>query len=264
MSRFPHFVEETLDDLVRRRAPDIESLACRIAAGIRERQGASRSECRIRAKVPHTRHAPLSGLRTQDVFTLLGWAAASARGVCSLVGVETVGMTACPCAQDMLRDHARTRLIEAGFTNEQMQVVFDSVPLATHSQRGRGTLLVSDHPGVSADDLLRIVEASMSSEVYGLLKRPDEFFVVNKAHRNPKFVEDVVRDMLGFVVEMYADLPDDGFALASQVNFESIHPHDVTAERGALLGQLRREAAGGPPGPSIGVREWFERSIGGP
>ena len=70
------------------------------------------------------------------------------------------------------------------------------VPLATHSQRGQGTLVVSAHPDVSADDLVRIVEASMSSEIYELLKRPDEFFVVNRAHQNPKFVEDVVRDML--------------------------------------------------------------------
>jgi GTP cyclohydrolase-4 len=261
MSRFPDLLDQTLDELVRREAPDIESLAARVAEGILDWQGAERSEVRVRAKVPRTRYTPLSAQRTQDVFTLLGRAVANGRRTVRLVGVEVAGLTACPCAQEMVRDHARQRLLESGFSGEQAELVLSVVPLATHNQRGRGMLVVSDHPTVSADDLVRIVEASMSSEIYELLKRPDEFFVVNRAHQNPRFVEDVVRHMLGHVVQSYEALPDDAFVLARQVNSESIHRHDVLAERGATMGDLRRELGGGTPGRSVRVEQWLEAAL---
>jgi GTP cyclohydrolase-4 len=262
MSRFPHEVEAALEESATKEAPDIESLAARIATGVLDRQGATRAECHIRAKVPRTRHAPLSGQLTQEVFTLIGCATTNGTTTARLVGVETDGMTACPCAQDMMRDHARSRLIDLGFPAADADRALDVMPIATHSQRGRGTLIVSAHPDISADDLVRIVEASMSSEVYGVLKRPDEFFIVNRAHRHPKFVEDVVRDMLAHVLRTYPELPDDAFVLARQVNFESIHKHDVTAERGAALKELRREVAGeGGPGESWALEAWLHHQV---
>ena len=91
------------------------------------------------------------------------------------------------------------------------------------------------------EDLVEIVENAMSSETYDLLKRPDEFFIVNKAHHNPKFVEDVVRGILAGALEMYADFPDETFVAASQVNYESIHKHDAFAEAFGTFGELRSE-----------------------
>jgi GTP cyclohydrolase-4 len=261
MSRFPHLVDQTLDDLVRREAPDIESLAGRVAEDLVGRQGADRAEVRVRAKVPRTRYTPISAQRTQDLFTLLAWAVSDGQRQARLVGVEVAGMTACPCAQEMSRDHARERLREVGFDEEQVDRALSVVPLATHTQRSWGTLIVSDHPAVSADDLVRIVEASMSSEIYELLKRPDEFFVVNRAHQNPKFVEDVVRDMLGHIADVYPVLPDDAFVLARQLNNESIHRHDVYAERGTTLGDLRLELAGGEPGRFVSLESWLASAL---
>ena len=113
--------------------------------------------------------------------------------------------------------------------------------MASHNQRGRGTLLVGSEMRVRAENLTHIVEASMSSETYELLKRSDEFFIVNKAHRNPRFVEDVVREMLYNVVEIYPDLPDDAFVLAKQENFEGVHKHNAFAERFGTLGEIRQE-----------------------
>ena len=98
---------------------------------------------------------------------------------------------------------------------------------------------------VRAEDLVEIVENSMSSETYDLLKRPDEFFIVNKAHHNPKFVEDVVRGILARSLDMYADFPDDTFVFASQVNYESIHKHDAFAEAFGLFGEFREELNSG-------------------
>jgi GTP cyclohydrolase-4 len=119
------------------------------------------------------------------------------------------------------------------------------VPIASHNQRGRGTLMIGSEQWIPATSLVHIAEASMSSETYELLKRPDEFFVVNKAHRNPRFVEDVVREMLRNVVAVYPDLPDDAFVLAKQENLESIHQHNAFAERHGTLGEVRREIVGG-------------------
>src|SRR6202012_2832099 len=110
----------------------------------------------------------------------------------------------------------------------------DALPVATHNQRGRGAVYIgAESPfadDLRAEDLVEIVESSMSSETYDLLKRPDEFFIVNKAHHNPRFVEDVVRGILARSLDMYSDLGDDTFIFSSQVNYESIHKHDAFAE----------------------------------
>jgi GTP cyclohydrolase-4 len=96
----------------------------------------------------------------------------------------------------------------------------------------------------------------MSSETYDLLKRPDEFFVVNKAHHRPRFVEDVVRAMLARSLELYADFADDTFVFAGQVNEESIHKHDAFAEAFGLFGELRRELRG-QPGAKTDLAGWL-------
>ena len=99
-----------------------------------------------------------------------------------------------------------------------------------------------------AEDLVDIVEQSMSSPIYELLKRPDELLVVEHAHLSPRFVEDSVRLMLRGVLARYdAELADGDFVHARQVNFETIHAHDVLAERSGTVGELRRELETGEP-----------------
>ncbi|HOO64425.1 MAG TPA: GTP cyclohydrolase, FolE2/MptA family, partial [Synergistaceae bacterium] len=96
--------------------------------------------------------------------------------------------------------------------------------------------------------MVHLVEASMSSEIYGLLKRPDEFFVVRKGHERPRFVEDVVREMAGNLLELFPELEEQDFVLFRQENFESIHKHNAFAERSALVGDLRQELSSGISG----------------
>ena len=161
----------------------------------------------------------------------------SERGTRTLTGVEAQGMTACPCAQGLLTGNARERLLADGFTDDEIERVFAAVPVATHNQRGIGSLHIGRPEGtdapIDARDLLHIVESSMSSEIYELMKRSDEAFVVEKAHRNPRFVEDVVREMIRRVAEAYPELREGGFVLARQENLETIHRHSVVAERSA-------------------------------
>ena len=65
--------------------------------------------------------------------------------------------------------------------------------------------------------------------------------MVEKAHRNPRFVEDVVREMIRRVADAYPQLGDDGFVLARQENLETIHRHSVVAERSGLLDEIVAE-----------------------
>ena len=135
------------------------------------------------------------------------------------------------------------------------------VPIATHNQRGRGTLYVGTQTSVNAEQLVGIVEGSMSAPVYELLKRPDELFVVEHAHLQPRFVEDSVRIALRDVLETYPSLDDTDFVFSRQVNLETIHTHDVLAERFGTVGELRRELEqGGPLEHHTGLDEWLRRN----
>jgi GTP cyclohydrolase I/GTP cyclohydrolase-4 len=263
MSRFEEIVAEAIDEVVLGEAFKAEVLAAHVAEKVRERQHGRRAEVSLTARYPEIATTPESGIDTQEIYVLFGTAVASEAGTRTLTGVQAQGMTACPCAQEMITGLSRERLAEQGFDDEQIEKIVATVPIATHNQRGIGTLHVGCPEGgpawIDAPDLLRIVESSMSSEIYELMKRPDEMSVVVKAHETPRFVEDCVREMIRQVVEGYPDLPDGAFVMARQENLETIHRHNVVAERYGTLGELRKELESGehtPHHPSI--REWLE------
>jgi len=247
MSRFPELFEEAIEEVVIGEALLVESLAEHIAAQIVQRQHALRAEVRIVARYPLERATPVTGMRTQELVSLIGIAAASEERTRRLVGVEATGINACPCAQGLVRERAAERLGEAGFAELDVERILELVPLATHNQRGRGTLFVGTEASVNAEQLVQIVEGSMSSPVYELLKRPDELFVVEHAHLQPRFVEDSVRLALRDALAAYPALDDSDFLLSRQVNLETIHTHDVLAERHGTVGELRRELERGAP-----------------
>lgn len=157
-------------------------------------------------------------------------------------------------------DYSRENLAKNGFSDEQIEKILSIVPVASHNQRGRGTLMIGSDRDVGAEDLVKLVEASMSSETYDLLKRQDELYVVLKAHRNPRFVEDVVREMLQNVVDLYVHFSDSSFVLAKQTNYESIHKHNAYAEHAGTFGEIRREILDGKPvGHHTSLEEWLEQ-----
>ena len=263
MSRFEEVVNEAIDTVVLGEALRAEGLAAHIAEQVRERQGGIRAEVKIAARYPETVPAPVSGLPTQELYTLFGTAVASDRGTRTLIGVEAQGMTACPCAQGLVEDGARERLAEEGFGAEDIDRIVDAVPIATHNQRGIGTLYIGtpEDAGVDIDArrLLRIVETSMSSEIYELMKRADERAVVEKAHANPRFVEDCVREMIRQVTETFPQLRDGAFVHARQENLETIHRHNVVAERYGLLSEIVGELESGTHSRHhTTMREWLE------
>jgi GTP cyclohydrolase IV len=263
MSRFEEVVGEAIDDVVLGEAFKAETLAAHIASRVREAQEGLRAEVTIAARYPETVRTPVTDLETQEIYTLFGTAVASERGTRTLIGVQAQGMTACPCAQGLVEEHARERLAEQGFDADEIERALDAVPVATHNQRGIGTLYVGRPENspveIDAPDLLHIVEQSMSSEIYGLMKRSDELEVVEKAHATPRFVEDCVREMIRRVCESYPELAGDAFVLARQENLETIHRHNVVAERYGCLSEIRTELASDEHSPHhLTMREWLE------
>jgi len=250
MSRFPELFEEAIEVVVDREALLVEALAENIATSVVERQGALRAEVWIRAQWPIHRRTPVTGLATQEMVTLCGIAAASELGTRRAVGVEATGINACPCAQGLVRNRASERLLEAGFEEDDVERILELVPIATHNQRGKQTLFVGTEHDLDAEVLVDIAERSMSAPIYDLLKRPDELFVVEHAHLQPRFVEDSVRYALRDALETLPQLEDSDFLLSRQVNFETIHVHDVVAERVGTVGELRGELATGVSSPT--------------
>jgi GTP cyclohydrolase IV len=266
MSRFEEVVNDVIGEVVLGESGfKAEQLAQHIAQRVRERQDALRAEVTIAARYPEHKPAPVSGIATQEIYTLFGSAVASERGTRRLVGVAAQGMTACPCAQELVAGRSRERLVQDGFTDDEIERIFDAVPVATHNQRGLGTLYIGCPEAcdteIEAAVLLEIVENSMSSEIYELMKRSDEGAVVEKAHRRPRFVEDCVREAIRGAVERYGELDAEAFLSARQENLETIHQHNVVAERFGLLGELRNELdTGQHVAHHTSMREWLDNA----
>jgi len=266
MSRFEEVVNDAIGEVILgESAFRAETLAQHVAEKVRDRQGARRAEVHLDARYPEHKPAPHSGILTQEIYTLHGVAVASAAGTRRLVGVTAQGITACPCAQTLVQAASHERLLEDGFGEDEIERIFAAVPVATHNQRGLGTLHIGCPEGcdldIDAQRLVAIVEESMSSEIYELMKRSDEGAVVEKAHRRPRFVEDCVREMIRGVVDELPELRDDVFVSARQENLETIHQHNVVADRFGMLGELRHELSSGEHSAHhVSMRDWLDGS----
>jgi GTP cyclohydrolase-4 len=247
MSRFSEHLETAiLDVFAEHESHDrLDVVLQNLALDILRAQRATAADVRVEAPFTLRRWTPASGRRSDETYRLLAHTRADQTAARTIIGVEVEGMTACPCAQLMMHEHGLRELVDAGFSPQDAERALAVLPAATHNQRSRGRLLLGvlgpRAAAVRIEDLVELVEQSMSSETYEVLKRPDEFFVVNKAHRNPKFVEDVVRGILMRALDFYEDLPDDTFVEATQINDESIHKHDAAASAAATFGELRAE-----------------------
>lgn len=249
LSRNFEVIDEVLEEAINRPVYEIEELCGEIAKRLLSRhEYASRAEVKMKSEYVVRRQTPFTKVTCQEVVDIFAEAVARSGPLAYLkkkVGAEVLGTTACPCAQEIMRDQVKEELAKLGVSEEDAVEFAKRLPVATHNQRGRGSISIEvrDRRCVPIDRIIRIIEESMSSKVYGLLKRPDEAVVVARAHSNPKFVEDCVRTMAQKVVETFVDLPDDAAVTLKQINEESIHQHNAFAERVATMGELRVELA---------------------
>jgi GTP cyclohydrolase-4 len=228
MSRNLELIDELSDMNLNKPVSDLESFCAMVAKNLlKKHEYATTAEVKAEADYFLERTYP-SGKKGLEPFKLVAEAKADKNTVKKLIGVKVIGMTACPCAMEVIRQIGK-------YTN-------DSVP-PSHNQRNITTLMIEipeENTEVDANDLIDIVEKSFSSPTYGILKRGDEGKLVYDAHIKPKFVEDVVRDILSFVLKRYINLPDDVIVVVRSESEESIHNHNAFAERITTLGELKK------------------------
>ena len=247
MSRNPEAISEVLEEVANDSA-DVESLCAKIVEKMMSKhEYAERVEISMTTDFMFMKESPVTKNQTQEMAQLIAKAVGyrDENGNIEIrksVGAELIGMTVCPCAQESVKESDKAKLLEF-LDEETTEKVLDTVTFASHNQRGVGTLLIEvpEHKKVEAEDLIEIIEESMSSPVCELLKRPDENATVMNAHKNPVFVEDCVRNMMEKIVKKYEDFPDDTLITARQENQESIHRHNAFAEKVTTLGELKTE-----------------------
>ncbi len=229
MSRNVEVLNEVVEESVRNPITGIEDMAADICKKLLvHHEYATTADVSISSEYFRSSKTPL-GRDTFEMFNIMAGGHIVRDGpLTKTIGVRVVGMTACPCAQQTVR--------------EMLEYTGD-MPVMSHNQRNVITIEMTTSEDISleADDLIDIAQDSFSSPTFELLKRPDEGQVVINAHRNTRFVEDVVREVLVRIVDRYADLPDDVQVTVKSNSEESIHKHDAFAERVATLGELRAE-----------------------
>lgn len=238
LSRNVEVISEILDRCVREPVNSLEVLCEEICHRLLDRhEYATYSEAHTTANY-FLEKSLSSGKKSLEEYKLIAKAHAKRNDVTSSkksIGVEVVGMTACPCAMETVRSKLEEQHPEA-------RDILKDIPVVTHNQRNITTVSIDEPEGydVEADDLVLIAEESLSSPTFEILKRDDEAEITLKAHENPKFVEDVVRDILGRILEKYSDFPDDVVVTVRSESEESIHKHNAYAERVTTLGELRK------------------------
>ena len=157
----------------------------------------------IEMKFPYfiNKKAPISGVESLIDYevTLIGEACGDVHR--TLIKVVVPVTSLCPCSKE-ISDYG------------------------AHNQRSHVTLTVEAESFIWIEELIELVESEASCELYGLLKRPDEKFVTEKAYDNPKFVEDMVRDI---AARLNVDERIGSYVVESE-NFESIHNHSAYAQ----------------------------------
>jgi GTP cyclohydrolase-4 len=251
LSRNFEVIDDVLQQAIDGEVDEIEKLCSVVARKLLDHhEYAERTEVLMRSEFMVKRETPVSNTSCHEVVKVHARAVARRTFrepiVRKSIGAEVTGMTACPCAQNIMKERAMFVLQNLGVSESQIEQFFSEVPMATHNQRGRGFLCIEtdDDQHVNLEAIIRILKESMSAGIYELLKRGDESYVVLEAHKNPRFVEDCVREMAKKVLTEFDYLSGDSMVTIKQTNEESIHQHDAYAERKATIAELCDEMNG--------------------
>ncbi|MFH1054758.1 MAG: GTP cyclohydrolase, FolE2/MptA family [Candidatus Altiarchaeota archaeon] len=202
MSRLVEAIGEAVEEETQKPGSSIEEIEKRILERLLRRHPYRRGEVRMETDLIVEKRTPVSGLKTTEAHKVEVTVAKDNGRYSKKLKATVLGNTVCPHSMET-----------AG---------------KPHIQRAVGELEVETGYGnyVDLEDMIECVEGSFSSEVYTLLKTEDERHVVEKMFKNPKFVEDVVRDILHDAKKRFR-----GCRIKSKViSYESIHRHDVIAE----------------------------------
>jgi GTP cyclohydrolase-4 len=247
MSRNPEAISEVVEEIVNNTSMEVESLCADIVTALMSKHKyAKMAEVRMTSDFMLMKKSPVTKNKTQEMTKIIahaiGYRENGEISIRKSIGAEVVGMTVCPCAQESVKEADKEKLLE--FLDEKtVEKVLNTVSFSSHNQRGKGTILIEvpENQVVRGEDIIKIIEESMSAPVCELLKRPDENYVVMEAHKRPFFVEDCVRNMVEKIIQKYSYLPEDTLVTVRQINEESIHRHDAFAEKITTMGELKNE-----------------------
>ena len=172
----------------------------RMLAQMLQRLDAQTGSIEMRFPYFISKRAPASGVASLLDYQVMLRAEQNAAGVVFTTRVSAPATSLCPCSKE-ISDYG------------------------AHNQRSHITITVQGPQLLLIEDLARVAEQEASCEVYGLLKRPDEKYVTERAYDNPKFVEDLVRDI---ALRLDTDARVLTYAVEAE-NFESIHNHSAYA-----------------------------------
>ena len=206
----------------------------------------------------------MSGILTQEIYSLLGVAVASEAGTRRLIGVRAQGMTACPCAQTLVQARSRERLLDDGFSEDEIERIFEAVPVATHNQRGLGTLHIGCPEDCDTDiDAPALLDDRRGLDVVGDL-RADEALRRGRGGREGAPAPAVrrglrARDGARRRRATSRLLTDRHFVSARQENLETIHQHNVPPSASGCWARCAREIASGEHSAHhVSMREWLD------
>lgn len=195
MSRFLEVLnEQSCEPLTPDHIPEITRV-------IRERLDAEEAHFEASFTYFIEKRAPVTGAAGLMNYEVAFECSATASGEDMVMHVAAPATSLCPCSKEISAYGA-------------------------HNQRCRIAAAVRMRESVWIEDLVELLESAASHPVYAVLKRPDEKFVTEKAHDNPKFVEDIIRDL---AVMLDAEDRVTWYHINSE-NFESIHSHNAFAE----------------------------------
>jgi GTP cyclohydrolase-4 len=247
-SRHYEIISEVLEKFSGR-TYKLENICGNIALELfRRHKSISRARVKARGEAVIGKTTPKTGKLSYEPCTLTASATAfkAPDGSVTLerrVGVGVKGVTACPCAQEILAENVRRKMVRNRFSPKGFRWILKDIPLPTHMQRSLGIVNTEVPSGYEMDalSLVDVVEKSMSASSYGLLKRKDEAELVMKAIGNPLFAEDSIRLMMKHFAETFRELPDSVMVVFKLRSEESIHKHDFVAHRAITLGDIRKE-----------------------
>ncbi|AEH23839.1 GTP cyclohydrolase IV [Pyrococcus yayanosii] len=211
MSRLVESITEAMSEAVEEEVmlshTSLEELALAVIRRIEKKHRHRRAEVWIRTHLILEKTTPASGRTSLEPYDVEVGVIKEYEKLEKVLRVTVIGNTVCPHA--MANNDGRT-----------------------HIQRAVATLEVRTDFGedITLEDMIEVVESSFSSPTYTLLKTMDENAVVQKMYENPKFVEDVAREILAKAKERFR-----GKIHVKVTSHESIHKHDVIAETWALV-----------------------------
>lgn len=232
--------EESLHELADTEFSSIDSYAEQLAVLTQQKQNSIRVFVKVRGTYIRHTVSPITKKISHDKIFILSEVIHEKSISKIRTGLQVFNICACPCTQTYIKYSAVPKLLEKGYSLEEIQEIIDITLAGTHTQRGRVTLMIDKTDVRVTTSALYNCIASATILAQELLKRPDEHDLVVRALKKGQFTEDVVRDVAKSVINHFHYLPDSVNLEVESVVLDSIHIHDIMSLINSSFGEIRK------------------------